>query len=261
MVHKRVVDAIETADPKFKHWKTRIKTAAGAFEQGELTETRALMFRALAEAEGLQDKAFAVPACNLGIAVVSLQQGNLKESKEYFDKGLSAVRTQPDPASVELYAAGLRFRAMLHEREGDLAEAENCLRESVSILQKLNAESAIQLAYSLSDLSYILVRTEQIEEAALLIRSAMEILIATVGSEDPTFDWAKIIYQICHFSRDEESLMETFEMSAIKWQYKVGAKHPNLIRALSVYAAALKKHGHTERLKELIDNFSGLLDF
>ena len=259
MVHKRVVDALETADPKFKHWRTRFKTAAGAFKQGELTETRALMFRALAEAEGLQDKGFAVPASNLGIAIINLQQGNLKESKEYFDKGLSAVKTQPDHASAELYAAGLRFRAMLHEREGDLVEAENCLRESVAVLQKLSEESAVQLAYSLCDLSFILVRTEQIEEAALLIRSAMEILLATVGSEDPTFDWAKVIFQVCHIGKDEELLMETFELSATKWQYKVGAKHPNLIRALNVYAAALKKRGNTERLNELKENFSGLL--
>ncbi len=261
MVHKRVVDALETADPKFKHWRTRFKTAAGAFEQGELTETRALMFRALAEAEGLDDRSFAVPASNLGIAIINMQQGNLKEAKEYFDKGLNAAKGQPDRASEELYAAGLRFRAMLHEREGALTEAENCLRESVSVLQNLSTDSAVQLAYSLSDLSFILVRLDQIEEASLLIRSAMEILLATVGTEDPTFDWAKMIFQVCHVGKDEELLMETFEMSATKWQYKVGAKHPNLVRALSVYAAALKKRGHTERLEELKENFSGLLNF
>jgi len=259
MSRKRAIDARESADPKFRHWKSRFKAATAAFEMGKLAEARSAVYLSLMEAESLPDRSFAVPVCHVGMAVISMHQGNQKEAKEFFDKGINALSHQSAADTSEVYAAGLRFFAIWHEQNGDLEEAERCLRESVSILQELGNESAVQLAYSLSDLCYILVMRGQMEEAGTLIRSATEILAITVGEDDPSYDWAKIIYQVCLNKHDQEMLQEMFEDSMTVFQYKVGAKHPNLVRALNAYAAALKKRGLTEKLEGLKKNFSALL--
>ncbi len=259
MVHKRTVDARESTDKNFDHWKARFKVAAGAYEQGKLTEARSLLFRALTEAEGIADKDFAVPASNLGLAVVSMDQGHDKESKELFSKGLNSLASRSDNASRELHAAGLRFFARWHERQKDLTESERCLRESVETLKSLGQGSAVQLAYSLCDLSFVLILTDRVEEADALLKAAIEILIATVGKEDDSYDWAKMLYQTCHSRNDENLLIETFELAATSFQYKVGARHPNLIRAMNAYARALKQRGLTEQLNDAKERFSALL--
>ena len=259
MTRKRAVDAKESTDNKFARWKARFKAVTGAFEQGKLTEARTLLYKSSLEAEGLQDKDYAVPVCNIGMAIISMEQGKLDEAKQFFDKGLNSISHKSDPASREMYAAGLIFKAIWHERQGDLTEAERCLKESVDVLKDLGADAAVQLAYSLSDLGFILARTDRIDEAEPLVMAAMEILSATVGRDDATYDWAKMIYQACANSSDDAMLAETFEYSVTKLQYKVGAHHPNLTRALNIYAAGLKKRGMTDRLKQAEKSFSALL--
>lgn len=260
MVHKRAVDAHVSTDKKFAHWKTRFKTAAAAFDAGDLAGARSIVYLGLMEAEGLDDKDFAVPASNIALAVVSMEQGKLKEAKELFDKGLNKLKGRPGNDFRELYAAGLRLRALLHERESELDKAEDALIESVELLKKNGEGSAVQLAYSLCDLSYIMVRNDRLDQAEELITLAMEILRATVGEEDPQYDWAKLIYAVCFAKQsDEEQLCDALELKAAKFQYKVGARHPNLIRTLNAYAAALKKRGLAERLAELKLNFSALI--
>ncbi len=256
--HKRAVDAHQSTDPKFSHWKGRFKVAAGAFEQGKLKEARTLVYKSLLEAEQLDDRDFAVPGSQLAMAVISMEQGDLKESNEYFDKGLNKLRGHADPACQELYAAGLRFKAIWHEHNKDLSSAEACLRESIKILKDLSIGSSVQLAYSLSDLGYIMIRTDKIPEADALIKSAIEILTATVGKEDSSYEWAKMLYQVCHTKGNEDLFIATFELSATQLQYKVGGRHPNLIRALHAYAAALKERGMTEKLHEVKENFVAL---
>lgn len=261
MARKRVVDARTSTDEKFQHWKTRFKSAAIVYEQGDLKEARTLMFRAKMEADTLkpQDRDFAIPACQLGIAIVSMAQGDLKEANEYFDKGTSRVTAGADDAATELYAVGLRFRAHWHMLQDDLKEAENCLRESIKLLEDLGEDSAVQLAYSLCDLCCVLLRTEQFDEATTLIKPAMEILLATVGLEDPAIDWAKMIYQTSLTKGDEELLAEVFDRSATQYQYKVGARHPNLVRALNTYATTLKKRGLTDKLESIKEKFAALV--
>lgn len=260
MVRKRAVDAHESSDPKFKHWKSRFKSAAISLDRGDVKEARTLLFRSQYEAAGLRsdDREFANNACNLGIAVVAMAEGNMKESKEYFDKGLSKTKSKADSAHEELYATGLRFLALWHEKNDDLKETESCLQESVKILEGLGEDSAVQLAHSLTDLCYVFVRSGRVEEASAYIKPALEILLVTVGEEDPELDWAKMIYRASLTKRDEEQFCDEFEHSAIKLQYKVGANHPILVRALNAYASALKQRGWTERLDHLKEGFSAV---
>ncbi len=261
MARKRVVDAHASTDEKFRHWKTRFKSAALVYEQGDFKEARTLMFRAKMEAESLNpsDRDFALPTCHLGIAILSMAQGDLNEANEYFDKGLNRAATGADDSATELYAVGLRFRAHWHMLQDDNAEAEKCLRESVKILEELGEDSAVQLAYSLCDLCCVLLRTDQIDEATSLIKPAMEILLASVGPEDAAMDWAKMIYQTCLSKGNEELLAEVFDRSAMQYQYKVGARHPNLVRALNTYATTLKKRGLIEKLEGIKEKFASLV--
>lgn len=254
---KRAVDARESDDPKFKLWKSRFKAVAGAFEMGvskeDLLEIRTTSYRALMEAEGLKemkDRDFAVPASQIALAVISMAQGNLKESDELFEKGLSSLRTQSDRSCRELYAAGLRSRAMWHERNDDLQSAEACLRESIDILENTATASALQLAYSLADLCFVLLQCDQLEEAETLIHSSLELIEAT-GQDDPLYDWANMLNQVCMSEHDMKSFIDTFEISVTRAEYKLGSHHPNLIRVLNAYATALKKRGMTEKFEEV----------
>ena len=259
MSRKRAIDARESHDPKFIHWKSRFKAATVAFEMGKLDEARTVIYRSLMEAESLKDKNFAVPVCHIGMAVVSMNQEKEREAKDYFEKAINALSGQPEADTRELYGAALRFYAHFYERKNDLSEAENCLRQSIAVLRELGPESAAQLAYSLADLAAIMVRTGQLEEADVLVKSAIEILVATVGTDDPSYDWAKLIYQVCLNQNDREMLELVFEDSVTAMQYKLGARHPNLVRALNAYGTALRKRGLTEKLEHLKEKFSALV--
>lgn len=258
MATGRVVDAVETTDKKFIHWKMRFKAAAGAFEEGRFKEARTLMFRTLYEADSLDQKAFAIAASTLGIAVISLSEDKLDESKSHFEKGLRAAAVLPDSAGRQLHAAGLRFFATWFERKGDLAESEARLRESVRLLQAVEGGS-IQLAYSMADLAAILVRRGEVEEAHKLIVPAVRTLATTVGIESPQYDFAKMVFEVCSNRNDEENLLCMFEMSASKIQYKMGDKYPSLVRALHAYAEGLTKRGLKEHLEEIKGNYSALM--
>lgn len=233
------------------------KSATMAFEAGKLAEARTAAFRSLAEAEHLREnRDFAVAACNLGIAIISMHQGKQKEAKEYFDKGLSPLASSSDPALQELHAAGLRFLAAWHERQGDLDSAQQCLRDSIKTLSALGVDSSVQLANSFADLAFILLRQGHFEEAEPLVESAMEITRATIGREDPSYDWAKMIYQICLNQGNQQILADSFEESATKLMYAAGPSYPNLGRAMTVYLAALKEKGLTERYDDASEKFA-----
>lgn len=257
MQRERAVDSLESTSSELRHWKGRFKAAAGAFEVGEVTEARELVFRALMEAERLEESYFAVPACNVALGVISTTQDKLKEAKEYFDKGLGALASRPDDACQELYGAGLRLFAQWYEKQEQFVETEACLKQSVEVLKPLS--SPVQLAYSLCDLGFALVRTGRAEEAEPLVYAAMDLLLHSVGEEHQGFEWAKMIYQSISYRGDEESLCDVFEMSATKMQYKSGAHHPNLLRALGAYAPALKKRGLTDKLEHLKSVFLAFL--
>lgn len=257
MSRKRVVDSKQSTNSKFNHWKMAFKSSTMAFEIGKLDEARTAVFRSLAEAEHLKEnRDFAVAACHIGIAIISMHQGKQKEAKKYFDKGLPHLASSADPSLQELHAAGLRFLAVWHERQGDLDSAQQCLRDSIKTLSELGVDSAVQLANSLADLAFILVRQGHFEEAEPLVESAMEITRATIGREDPSYDWAKMIYQVCLNQDNRQVLADSFEESATKLMYTAGPSYPNLGRAMTVYLAALKEKGLTERYDEASEKFA-----
>jgi len=258
MASQRVVDILESTDKDFVNWKMRFKIAATAYEQGKFKDARDLMFRALYQAETLKDSSFAVPASTLAIAILNMEQNKMEESKSFFDKGLRAATAQPNQAGQTLYAAGLRYLAIWYERKGELDEAEKNLHESVRVLEAV-PNSDVQLAFSLSDLAFNLVRKGNIEQARKTVKKALKLLTNAGGQEQPHYDFAKMIFEVCLNQNDERSLIEAFDLSASKLQYKMGAKYPNLVRALNAYAEALQKRGLTDDLDEAKEKFSALM--
>ncbi|MGD9683913.1 MAG: tetratricopeptide repeat protein [Candidatus Obscuribacterales bacterium] len=258
MVSKRAVHSRESADKDFIKWRSRFQVATSAFEMGELKEARTLLFRLLEVAKTLDDNDFAIPASQLGIAIVSMEQGKLEESREYFDQGLSALSSSSDPACQELYAAGLRFFAIWHEKQDRLEEAERILRDSIERLKRLGNETAVQLAYSICDLCFVLIRQERMDEAEKLIESALDILKVTVGKDDPKYDWAKMLYKAC-LQQEEELKADAIEFLTQQLQWKAGPNHPNLVRAVTAYEAALHKRGMVERIETARERFTSIL--
>lgn len=259
MTTRRAVYSRESTDKDFIKWRSRFQAATAAFEMGEMKEARTLLFRLTHVAKNLEDSDFALPACQLGIAIVGMEQGDLEESKQYFDEALNSLRASSDNSCRELYAAGLRFLALWHEKQEQLEDAERLLRESIEILKSLGNDGATQMAYSICDLSFVLIRTERISEAEKLLESAMQILKLTIGQEDPKYDWAKILYKACLQKGDQDLMADTVEFLTAQLQWKTGPGHPNLIRAVHAYEAGLKKIGMTDRIEEVRERFSSIL--
>lgn len=258
MASKRAIHARESDDKEFVKWRSRFQVATSAFEMGELKEARTLLFRLLEVAKKLDDNDFALPASQIGIAIVAMEQGKLEESKEYFDQGLSALSASADPSCQELYAAALRYLAIWHEKQDRIEEAERILRDSIERLKRLGNDAAVQLAYSICDLCFMLIRQDRVDEAEKLIESALEILKVTVGKDDPKYDWAKMLYKAC-LQEDAELKADAIEFLAQQLQWKAGPNHPNLVRAVTAYEAALRKRGMSDRIETARERFTSIL--
>lgn len=259
MIRTKVIDAKQSDDPKFAKWKARFRSGALAFEEGKLDEANHVFFLALHGADKLKERDFAIPACHLAIGIIATDKGKMKEALKSLLTAETLLRGHEDKACRELYGCLLRYKADWHDRNHEKEEAERLLRQSVSVLTDLGVDSSVQLANSLSDLCFLLVRTNKLTEAEPLILSALDLYAKTLGRESPAYDWAKMIYQICLNKEDEEALYQMFEMSATTLQYKVGAQNPNLVRALKIYAHALKNKNMTESLDRAREKFQALI--
>ncbi|MCA9803753.1 MAG: tetratricopeptide repeat protein [Cyanobacteria bacterium HKST-UBA02] len=259
MIRTRAIDARHSNDPRYKRWKARFRSGVLAYEEGKFDEARHVLFLALRAAEQLDESDFAVPACYLALGVLETDIGKMEQARESLAKAENLLKNQQGDDCRELYACLLRYKADWFDRNHDKAQAEKLLRESVKILRELGVDSSVQLANSLSDLCFLLVRVGRLDEAEDLILAAMDIYASTVGRADPAYDWAKMIYQICLNKQDEEALFDAFEMSATSLQYKVGAQNPHLVRALKIYAHALKERGMKDNLERARDKFTALI--
>ncbi len=254
MVKKRLMEAMPSQDADTQRWKMRFACARMAYEDGNFREAESLLVRLEEPAAQLKDHAFAVNSVRIGLAAVQISELRLPEAKVNLQKAISALGGASDPAQQELYAVALRFRAQLMTDLKDERSAEQDLKQSIAILEKLGEDALVQLAYSLSDLAGQYAVQGRLSESNQLIVRALRILAATVGIEDKEYIRADMIHTLGKTSEGE--LLEVAEMCGIKLQYQFGASHPTMVRALRRYVQTLKERGERGRLEEAQRTFA-----
>jgi tetratricopeptide (TPR) repeat protein len=254
MVKKKVLDAMESTDPKTKRWRQKFSAAKMAYDTGEFRQAESLLAVAKEISHELPEKSFAENATEIGIAAVLLATDKAPVAKTRLDKVVSNLQSFADEKHQELLAVAMRFLAQALEQTGDAREAESQLRKSIDILQKLGPEASVQLAYSLCDLCGFYLSQQRYSEAEQHIRKAMLILSNTLGADAPEYVRADMIFAACS-PMEPDSRLAVAEDSIAKTQYFYGGKHPNVSRALSRYFKVLDQNGDQSKVDEALKRF------
>jgi tetratricopeptide (TPR) repeat protein len=227
-----------------------------AYEQGELHEAANQLTRALELAKRMTDRTYAVNTTTIGLGAVRIALGQLRDAEHHLKEAMSALGRSGDKNLSKLYAIALRFHADLLSERGEAQLAERELQNSASILEGLGADGVVQLAYTLCDLGSLHLRQSGFAAAEQYILSAMDLILATLGPDDPEFVRADIIYHLCHSTNDQE-MLDIAEAGVTKLQFILGAKHPHMMRTVRRYAKILKDRGESSRLEEAKRRFAG----
>lgn len=254
MIRQRLTDAMTSSDPETKLWKSRFAAAKGAYSVGEFRQCESLLYRLMEQAESLHEWAFATNTCHVGLGALYLGTGKLDKAREQLQTAINALSGAGEPALRELYAVALRFYSRLLFETGDYTGAEGNLQTAITILEDLGDEAAVPLAYTLSDLATLYVVKGDLKEAKSLIYSAMYLLESVLGSENPEYVRASIIYNICD-SKDDKELLTNIEDGIFRMQYHEGQHHPNIIRALEWYLRKRQERGEAEEVAEAKERF------
>ena len=254
MSQKHLTDAIESKDHDTKMWKSRISAAKGAYQQGEFRQCETLLFRAIEQAKQLKDRDFAVNACHVGLGAMYIATQKWKDAEKHLDQAMHALSGASEPALRELYAVALRFHSQIYLERDDHASAERELRQAMLILEDLNEDGAVQLAYVMSDLAVMYVVDGNLSDARDLLFSCMELLELTVGSGSAEYMRASMIYSVCR-QEGVEDLLTQGEDGIYAMQYQLGQKHPNVVRALRWYLKKLMELGETDKVREAQKRF------
>jgi len=227
-----------------------------AYEQGELHEAANQLTRALELARHLSEHTYAMNTTTIGLGAVRIAMGQLKDAERLLKESMSALEGSSDKHLQKLYAIALRFYADLLSERGDDDSAERQLLSSASILEKLGPDGVVQLGYTFCDLGSLYMRQSEFPNAEQYILSAMDLIITTLGPEDPEYVRANIIYHLCH-SSDDHNMIDVAEAGVTQLQFIMGSKHPHLMRTVRRYAKALIDRGDTAKLEEAKQRFAG----
>jgi tetratricopeptide (TPR) repeat protein len=254
MVKKKVLDAMESTDPKTKRWRQKFSAAKMAYDTGEFRQAESLLAVAKEMSHELPEKAFAENATEIGAAAVLLATDRAPIAKGRLDKVVSKLQSFTDEKHQELLAVAMRFLAQALADTGDAREAEAQLRASADILQKIGADASVQLAYTLCDLCGLYLSQQRYSEAEQHIRKAMLILSNTLGPDAPEYVRADMIFAACS-PMEADTRLPVAEDGIAKAQYFYGGKHPNIARALGRFFKVLDASGDQSKIDEAMKRF------
>ncbi len=255
MVKRKMTEAVTSADPKTKRWRSTFAAARMAYQTGEFRQAESLLARAFELAKELPEHSFAVPASEIGMAAVWLAERRSKEAEKRLQKCVSRLESFGDSTHRELAAVAMRFHAQALAETGDVRGAEKELLKSAEILTQLGDDACVQLAYTLCDLCGLYLTQGRFPEAEQRVTRAMHILGNVFGTEDPEYVRADMIYAVC-LPMEADSRMESVKDGIGKMEYMYGGKHPNIHRALDRYFKVLEERGDTVRLQEAQKRFT-----
>ncbi len=151
--------------------------------QGQFAEAEALLRRALAiRRQRLGDEHPATATTKYHLAELLEELDQLDESEALFRSAL-AVQRQSTPGPET--ARSLDDLAMLLQKKGEAAEAEEMLAEALSIRRRLLGDEHPEVARTLHNLAFILKARGDLAGTERVLREAVEIWRELLGDEHP----------------------------------------------------------------------------
>ena len=254
MTGQKLTDAMVSNDADTKNWKLRFSAAKAAYDMNEFRKCESLLYRLLEQAKTLKEEKFATNTCRVGLGAVHIATGKIDQAQEELQHAVETLSASADDALKELCAVARRFYAKALTEAGNDDGAEDQLRSAITALEEVGEECVVQLAYALSDMAGLYIAKGKLSEAKELIFSAMKVLERQLGSEDPEYIRANLIYNICD-SRHDEELLSELEEGLFSMQYQLGKKHPSLTRAVRWYLKKRQERGETDKVDEMMERF------
>ena len=252
MVKKKVIESVTATDANSRRWKSLFSTARMAFEEGELRQASSLLARARELANQLPDKTFAIHSTEIGMAAILLAQKKPRDAAARLQREISKLEGDPDLHLKELLAVALRYQAQALEEMGDYNESEKLLKKSIEILEDIGVEAAVQLAYSICDLSALYIAQGRLSEAEKHMNIGLEILFNTLGPDSPEYVRADMIFVTARIPETDSRLDNALDGLG-KMEMMFGKHHPNIGRAFDRYIKYLKEKGDTKRIESAME--------
>lgn len=249
MPMKKITEAVSSNDQQTKCWKQLFAAGRMAYEAGEFRQAESLLARALEVAHNLPERSLAENITEVGVGATLVAEQRSKEAVRELTKCISALEGSGDSMQKELLAVGLRYRAEALIESGDERTAEMELERSADLLTNLGSDALVQLAYSLSDLSGLLVKHGRKREAEKYILSAMKILGEVLGTQHAEYMRAQMVYTLTLLMEDT-SLVDSAADGIRQMEYVYGAKHPHVTEAVDHYIALLEQQGNKVKIEE-----------
>ncbi|HEY9712473.1 MAG TPA: hypothetical protein V6C72_03325, partial [Chroococcales cyanobacterium] len=225
-----------------------------AYHEGELRRAETLLARAREMTRELPERAIAEAATDVALGGIYVAESRMREADLCLQKCMTSLQSFADPAHKELLAVALRFHSEALVDAGDVRGAEKELERSADILLELGSDSAVQLAYTYSDLCGLYITQGRFSEADRYMSLAMQIIGTVFDAENPAYVRADMLYELSH-PMTEDARMELVSNGLQKMEYAYGAHHPHIKRALLRYFKALDERGLTEKMKSAVERF------
>ena len=254
MAKKRITEGVTSNDPKTKRWRSLFSAARMAYGEHKFKEAETLLARAALIASELPEKTFALNTTEIASAAIYIADNRRRDAAKKLEKCIRDLESYTESSHKELLAVAIRFHAQTLSEEGKDRDAEIEIKRSIEILTNLGTEARVQLAYSLCDLGGLFVKQERYLEGQNHMLKAMKILSEELGTESGEYARSDMIYQLS-LPMTEDSRMEFAADAIERLQYRFGANHPSITRAINNYLKVLHERGDKAKLEEAVRKF------
>ena len=179
-------------------------------------------------------------------------QGKLGEAESTFREALALGRKVLGNKN-QMIPIYLNELGVVLLREEKLAEAEDIFRESLELYKKFLPSEHSYIASSLGNLALVAQARGDLAGAETLSREALAMFRKLLGNENPRI--AFVLDNLARTLRDEGKLAgaedAACEALTIRQKARLGADHPNVLRAIGTLASVLGREGRLAEAEAL----------
>ncbi len=210
-------------------------------QAGELYETS---LRIKEKLKGKQSLDYAKTLFNLADFQASL--GRNEKAKATIQEGidiLTAIKSTNHPT----YLKFKDYQAILHDKTGDVAEAEKLYKETLNLREAAGATERDDYALNLLNIGKFYERQLKFNEALPYLEKAVPLTATIYSQNHPTYGKVLSVLASVQFARGEnEAAKKNYQQAVRIIQRALGRKHIQYFHAQFDYARFLRKTGKKE---------------
>ncbi|MEM7351391.1 MAG: serine/threonine-protein kinase [Acidobacteriota bacterium] len=225
---------------------------------GELDQARSSLTRAIEISEETFDHHHPDLAASLGSLAWTYLDTDPLKAKAGFERALAIYRQNP-PATLETSGC-LEGLAMLHADQGEFETAKEYALEGLSVQRELLGTEHSEIAWTLSNISYIFLNSGAYEEAISYGRKALDIGLKSTGQTSGTTAHLSHHLGIAYlwngsYARAQDTLEQALEIRRHLGDYDNFA-----VRLLNSLARVHEKQGNLSEAKMMFEESLALYD-